>query len=257
MKHIKTIEQFSLNEQLFGKEILKFAKLLNVSFEEEGGDEPNFFKAENPSGQGSPRIPIEKISTSEMDGYGATVGITDKSDNASLQQPTSGPIGNIVNSAYANLNVPTRKIPGTDGGNLGCAAAVSLVFYRATGYAIAGSGAITLGTSTMWNYFTKESEKPESVWKKITNWKTESQPGDIILTSRGTRPGHVGIVVDGGNVISNSSGGFHGDKKGQIELNYNLNSWDNVAQRNPSKTASFRYVGPYKATWDSQSAPIA
>ena len=257
MKHIKTLEQFSLNEQLFGGDILKFAKLLNFSFEEEGEKEPNMIKADDPTGQGSPRVQIQKISTSEMDGYGATVGVTDKSENGNLQQPTSGPIGNIVNSAYANLNVPTRKIPGTQGGNLGCAAAVSIIFYRATGYAIAGSGAITLGTASMWDHFSKEAEKSGSVWKKITNWKTESQPGDIILTSRGSRPGHVGVVVDGGNIISNSSGGFQGDKKGQIELNYNLNSWDNVAQRNPSKTASFRYVGPYKSRWDSQKEVIA
>jgi len=252
MKHIKSIDQFVVNEQLFGREILKFAKLLGISFEEEGGEEPNLFKAEDPTGQGSPRVAVEKISSSEMDTYGSKVGISDKGESANLQQPSAGPIGNIVNSAYANLNVPTRKIPGTDGGNLGCAAAVSIIFYRATGYAIAGSGAITLGTSSLWNHFSKESEKSGSVWKKITNWKTESQPGDIILTSRGTKPGHVGVVVDGGNIVSNSSGGFKGDKKGQIELNYNLNSWDSVAQRNPSKTASFRYVGPYKTSWGSQ-----
>jgi cell wall-associated NlpC family hydrolase len=191
-----------------------------------------------------------------MDSYGSTVGVTDKNDSAEIQQPSSGPIGNIVNSAYANLNTSTRKIPGTKGGNLGCAAAVSIIFYRATGYAIAGSGAVTLGTGSLWSHMESESKKSDGVWRKIANWKTESQPGDIILTARGGRPGHVGIVVDGGNIISNSSGGFKGDKKGQIEMNYNVNSWSSVASRNPSQTAAFRYVGPYKKTWGSE-APLA
>lgn len=257
MKHLKSIKDFTkINEQLFGAEIYRFAKLLGTSFEEEGGEEPVLAPAEVPVGQGRERVPIDKVNTSEMDQYGSKVGIMDKGETATLNQPPSGPIGNIVNSAYANLNVPTRKIPGTKNGNLGCAAAVSIMFYRATGYSIAGKGAITLGTSSMWNYLDKESQKPGSAWQKISNWKTESKPGDIILTSRGTKPGHVGIVVDGGNIISNSSGGFKGDKKGQIELNYNLNSWDSVAARNPSKTASFRYVGPYKKTWGvEQPAP--
>ena len=36
-------------------------------------------------------------------------------------------------------------------------------------------------------------------------------------------------------------------------MNYNVNSWSSVAARNPSKTASFRYVGPYKKTWGSEA----
>lgn len=252
MKHIKSIEQFkNINEQLFGAEIAMFNKLMGVSVEDTGMEEPNLFAAESPVGLGQALVPIANVNTSQMDSFGSTVGITDKNDISELKQPLKGPIGNIVNSAYANLNVPTRKIPGTGGGNLGCAAAVSIIFYRATGYAIAGSGAITLGTGSLWSYMSKENEKSNGVWKKITNWKTESQPGDIILTARGSKPGHVGVVIDGGNIISNSSGGFKGDKRGQIEMNYNLNSWSNVASRNPSQTASFRYVGPYKKTWES------
>lgn len=258
MRHIKNIKEFSkIYEQLFSADISKFNKLMGISIEETGMEEPNIFAAENPSGQGSAFAPIVKLNTNELDNYGNTVGIVEKGDNAQYQQPISGPLGNIVNSAYANLNTSTRRIPGTDGGNLGCAAAVSLIFYRATGYAIAGSGAITLGTSSMWNYLENESRNPNGVWQKITNWKTDSQPGDIILTSRGSKAGHVGVVVDGGNIISNSSGGFRGDKKGQVELNYNLNTWQSVADRNPQKTASFRYKGPYKKTWDKQERPLA
>ena len=258
MKHIKNIQQFNrLYEQLFATDIAEFNKLMGISVEETGQEEPNISPAENPSGAGSAFAPVVKLNTNQLDTYGSSVGINEKGDNATLQQPVRGPLGNIVNSAYANLNVSTRKIPGTNGGSLGCAAAVSIIFYRATGYAIAGSGAITLGTAHMWNHFEKESRNSNGVWQKISNWKTESQPGDIILTSRGSKAGHVGVVVEGGNIISNSSGGFQGDKKGQIELNYNLNTWQSVANRNPQQTASFRYKGPYKNTWGKAEKPVA
>lgn len=252
MKYIKSIEEFKfVNEQLFAAEISRFNKLMGISVEETGMEEPNLFAAESPVGMGQALVPVANVNSSQMDSFGSSVGISDKNDGAELKQPSGGPIGNLVNSAYANLNVSTRKIPGTKGGNLGCAAAASIIFYRATGYAIAGSGAITLGTGSLWSYMDSESKKSNGVWKKITNWKTESKPGDIILTARGSKAGHVGVVIEGGNIISNSSGGFKGDQKGQIEMNYNLNSWDSVASRNPSQTASFRYVGPYKRNWDS------
>ena len=261
MKHLKTIENFKIvNEQLFRADIAMFNKLMGISVEETGIAEPNLSPAEVPSGLGQALAPVANVNSNQMDSYGSTVGITDKSESTfsrgesgKLNQPIAGPIGNISNSAYANLNVPTRKIPGTNNGNLGCAAAVSLIFYRATGYAIAGSGAITLGTGSLWSYMSKESEKSGGVWKKITDWQTGSLPGDIILTARGGKAGHVGVVVNGGKVISNSSGGFSGDKKGQIEMNYNVNSWSSVAARNPSQTAAFRYVGPYKKTWGSEA----
>ena len=257
MKHLKTIENFKIvNEQLFKADVAMFNKLMGISVEETGVAEPNLFPAEAPSGLGQALAPIANINSEQMDSYGSTAGITDKSESGDLKQPLRGPMGNIVNSAYANLNVPTRKIPGTGGGNLGCAAAVSIIFYRATGYAIAGSGAVTLGTGSLWSYMDSESKKSNGVWKKITDWQTGSQPGDIILTARGSKAGHVGVVVNGGNIISNSSGGFKGDKKGQIEVNYNVNSWSSVASRNPSQTAAFRYVGPYKKTWESE-APLA
>lgn len=258
MRHLKNIEEFTnVYEQLFGSEIASFNKLMGISVEETGAEEPNLLNAENPSGTGSPFAQVAKLNVNQLDSYGSSVGINEKGDNAPYQQPSRGPLGNIVNSAYANLNVSTRKIPGTNGGNLGCAAAVSLIFYRATGYAIAGTGAITLGTSSVWNHLEKESRKSNGVWEKISNWKTESKPGDIIITAKGAKAGHIGVVVDGGNIISNSSGGFKGDKKGQIEVNYNLNTWQGVAKRNLQQTASFRYKGPYKKTWDNPQKQLS
>lgn len=188
-----------------------------------------------------------------LDSYGERVGVVDKSDSASnskLEQPVEGPIGDIKKSAYANVNVSTRGIPRTDNGNLGCAAATSIMFYRGTGYSIVPGKKIELSTGAMWDYLVNASDR----FRKIDNWKTDYQPGDIIITKRGSRPGHVGIVVDNGKVMSNSSGGFQGDQKGQIELNYTISGWQRVADRNPTKTALFRYIGPYRKVWGGEGS---
>lgn len=186
-----------------------------------------------------------------MDDYGDKVGISDKSDSATVnktEQPLDGPIRDISKSAYANVNVPTRQVPRTDNGNLGCAAAVSVIFYRATGYTIIPNKKIELSTGAMWDYLDSASDR----FQKITNWSSDYKPGDIIITKRGSRPGHVGVVVEGGKIMSNSSGGFQGDRKGQIELNYTISSWNSVARRNPTKTAIFRYIGPYRDQWGGE-----
>lgn len=215
----------------------------------EGSAEPGGSFSDSPAGKGMALDSDVSLSSDQYDSYGGKVGISDKSENAKLEQPASGPVGNIVNSAYANLNVPTRGIPGTGRGNLGCGAGTSLMFYRATGYSLAGNTKVCLSTQTIYDELDAKSREPMSAWKKITNWRTDYKPGDIIVTKRRSRPGHVGIVVNDGNIISNSSGGFAGDKRGQIEQNYTIKSWEGVAKRNPSETAIFRYQGPYKNSW--------
>jgi predicted chitinase len=192
---------------------------------------------------------LYEMAPTSPDSYGKEIGITDKSDSSyrnSLEQPTSGPIGDISKSAWANLNVPTRGIPDTGNGNLGCAAAVSIIFYRATGLPIVPGKKIVLGTGTLWSSLTSRP----SEWKKISNWQTDWQVGDIILTARGRKAGHVGVIVDGGKIISNSSKGFAGDRSGQIEQNYgSVESWNSIAKRNPKRTACFRYIGKLRSTW--------
>jgi peptidoglycan hydrolase-like protein with peptidoglycan-binding domain len=191
--------------------------------------------------------------------YGKSIGIDDKSEGEysefkDLNLPKSGPIGDIHKSAWANLNVPTRGIPGSGNGNVGCAAAVCIMFYRATGLSILTGTTkriITLGTATMWTYLTKKNKRN---WDMIVDWRNDYQPGDIILTSRGSEAGHVGIVVDGGRVISNSSKGFDGNskdpkKKGQILANYTIKGWEKIAKRNPQQTAIFRYKGDFLDSW--------
>lgn len=189
----------------------------------------------------------------EPDKYGETLGIKDKEAKdyklKDLNLPSDKPIGDITKSAWANLNVPTRGIAGSQQGNLGCAAAVSIIFYRATGLPIIkgrDKTPIELGTSSLWSYFTGTDK---GRWEIIKDWRTQSKPGDIILTSRGSLAGHVGVVVEGNKIISNSSGGFSGDKKGQIELNYDISTWETVAKKNPLQTAAFRYKGEYLDGW--------
>jgi hypothetical protein len=215
-----------------------------------GAPEPGGSSAESAYGKG---FPLEKSITSmkpeEYDSFGSKIGINDKSDKAPLEQPTSGPIGNLVNSAYANLNTSTRGIRATDGGNLGCAAATSIMFYRATGYPIAANTKVVIGTITIYDELNEKSKDPMGPWKKITDWRNDYKPGDIIITRRRSRAGHVGIVVNDGKIISNSSSGFKGDKMGQIEENYTIKSWDSIARRNEAETAIFRYQGPYKTSW--------
>jgi hypothetical protein len=216
----------------------------------EGTPEPGGSSAESPAGKGIPLDTDVSLDAEQYDSYGGKVGITDKGENAKLEQPSSGPIGNILNSAYANLNVPTRAIPGTDRGNLGCGAATAIMFYRATGYSLAGNTKVCLSTQTIYDELEAKSKEPMAAWKKIDNWETDYKPGDIIVTRRGGQAGHVGIVANDGNIISNSSKGFAGDEKGQIEKNYTIKSWERtVAKRNPTKTAIFRYQGPYKNSW--------
>jgi hypothetical protein len=214
-----------------------------------GEEEPGGSPSDSPVGKGISLDSDAYLSSEDQDSYGSKIGISDKGEDADLEQPFSGPIGNISNSAYANLNVPTRGIPGTGRGNLGCAAAVSLIFYRATGYSLAGNTKICLGTKTIYDELDTRSRESGSPWKKISDWKNNYKPGDIIITSKGSRAGHVGVVVNDGNIISNSSRGIMGNSSGQIESNYTIKSWESIAKRNPSETCIFRYFGPYKTSW--------
>jgi hypothetical protein len=262
MRNLKKFKEF-LNEGFFDSAgVYAFGSFLHDTlksavnsdtvenkYELKGLPEPGGAPSDSPAGKGRSLEGDISLGTEEYDSYGGKIGITDKDDNAKLEQPSSGPIGNIVNSAYANLNTSTRGIPGTGRGNLGCGAGTSLMFYRATGYSLAGNTKVCLSTQTIYDELDSKSKEPMSSWKKITDWRNDYKPGDIIITKRGSRAGHVGIVVNDGMIISNSSGEFRGDKMGQIEQNYTIKSWESVAKRNPSETCLFRYQGPYKNNW--------
>ncbi len=55
---------------------------------------------------------------SNIDSFGSKIGLTDKSSHEPTAIPINGPLGDIVKSAYANINVPTRNVPGTENGSL-------------------------------------------------------------------------------------------------------------------------------------------
>ena len=262
MKNLKKFKDF-MNEGFFDHSVFGvLSKILNDTMgsavktdstenetELKGTPEPEGSPSESPAGRGMALDTDVSLGKEQYDSYGSKVGISDKGENAKLEQPSSGPIGNIVNSAYANLNVPTRGINGTGSGRLGCGAGTAIMFYRATGYSLAGTVKVCLSTQTIYDELEGKSKEPMAPWKKIDNWETDYKPGDIIVTRRGGQAGHVGIVVNNGDIISNSSKGFAGDKTGQIEKNYTIKSWARVAKRNPTKTAIFRYQGPYKNNW--------
>ena len=142
-------------------------------------------------------------------------------------------IANVAKMSVGKMS--TASTPGTQGGKLGCADAVCRIFNQATGEELVPGG--TLSTSQM-----SASLSNDPRFAKIP--LDEAQKGDIVLTPRGKVAGHVGIVVDNGKVVSNSSAGFKGGKPGTVTENYSIDSWaKSVAPRNPSKTAAYRYIG--------------
>jgi hypothetical protein len=128
----------------------------------------------------------------------------------------------------------TAKTPGTQGGNLGCADAICRTYEQATGEELVKGG--TLSTSEMVG---KLANDPRFQSVSVN----QTQPGDIIVTPRGKKAGHTGIVLEGGAIASNSSKGFKGGSPGTFVQNYTIDSWMNsVAPRNPGKTQVFRRI---------------
>jgi hypothetical protein len=161
--------------------------------------------------------------------------------DSAMPTPTSQVSGSISDSiaSAAEMNIgklSTAKTPGTQGGNMGCADAICRTFEMATGEELVPGG--TLSTREM---ATNLNNDPRFVKVPFN----EAQKGDIVLTPRkGNKAGHTGIVLDGGKIASNSSKGFAGKSPGTFTQNYTMDSWGrNVAPRNPSETAAYRYVG--------------
>lgn len=197
-------------------------------------------------------------------GTGTTpCGISKESSkpNNSYKQGTTW-IGSISGSAICHIDTPTSDIyipPGeaTDQGNLGCAAAVSLIFYRATGYSITEkqpaikewNDTIFPGDVSTLNLYTFFNKNP-NLWTAYD--LKDAKPGDIILTPRATKAGHVGVVIDTKNsngtynIISNSSNGFQGSSKGTIQQNYSIQSWNTITEKNPTQTKVWRYLGAFR-----------
>ena len=155
-------------------------------------------------------------------------------------------IKSLINAAKQSIGFSTVQIPGTQGGNVGCAAAVSVIFLRATGKQIHPFQDIELSTSELYNYLSITTAS----WRKRDKWEN-AQPGDVIVTARGNEAGHTGVVIDtknpdgSYNIISNSSSGFAGSGPGTVQQNYSVRKWSPITSRNPKKTAAFEYIGSY------------
>ena len=214
--------------------------------------------------------PSSNVSNIAIDIINGTLPIINP--NYKFNPPKSSNINSaaksIIAAAKDSINFSTALVSTkTSKGNLGCAAAVSIIFTRATGRKIISPNTIIYNTPSkpdselefstlsLYNKFLSDTRN----WRKRDNWRN-AKPGDIIITATNTdttpdKSGHVGVVIDQTivknnkiyyKIISNSSGGFQGSNPGTIQLNYDMISWENVTRRNPLKTAAFEYIGPFK-----------
>lgn len=208
---------------------------------------------------------VESSTTSEFSpgtsAPGTIVSLPEKYSHTSSQGfnlLNSQWIGNLIASAKSHIKTPTYDISGTENGNLGCASAVSIIFYRAFGVHMKTGNPVKSNPTSIGNFGSKGTselsgwfESSPNLYQKIP-WQ-DAQPGDIINTARNfttNRAGHIGIVIDVKHsdgswaIVSNSSKGFEGGGGGAVKQNYSVKKWKSVADRNPSKTFAFRYIGP-------------
>jgi len=163
-------------------------------------------------------------------------------------------IGDLVTSAISHIGHPTYDIEGTEQGALGCASAVSMMFYRAFGVNMRTGSVVKSNPKSIGDFGSKGTGElagwfsNSNLYRKL-NWQ-DAQPGDILNTARGSKAGHIGVVIntknnDGSwNVVSNSSKGFAGGGGGAVKQNYSVKKWQSVTDRNPSQTFAYRYIGP-------------
>lgn len=141
----------------------------------------------------------------------------------------------IRKTALKNIGKDTSSVPGTDGGNLGCAAAINAIVTEALGYPAGG------GHSTAMMY--------QALKNNTTQWKPvdpqSAIPGSIIISPNDHgKYGHAGIIVDaGGNIVANSSG----PKK--IMQRFNLSTWKQYYEGKLGlQTYSFTHTGPVNSS---------
>ena len=136
----------------------------------------------------------------------------------------------ILKSAKRNIGRDTSSIPGTQQGNVACAASVNIIVTEALGYPAGG------GHATAMMYPALKNNTAQ--WKQVD--VQSAVPGSIIIspTDHG-KTGHVGIIIDtSGNIVSNSS------SKRQISQNFNIGSWKSYYEgKQKLQTYAFTHVG--------------
>lgn len=144
----------------------------------------------------------------------------------------------IAECAQKSIGNSTADVASTQGGALGCALAVSRMLDCA-GYGVGTH----VSTVALYNALDKDKCYKKVDTGHITGADAmKLQPGDVLVTKRGSRAGHTGIYEGNGNIISNSSSGFQGSAKGTIQRNYTVKKWSGVTGRNPGGSAVFRRV---------------
>lgn len=141
----------------------------------------------------------------------------------------------IASGATNSVGASTADIEGTEGGSLGCAIAVSNILE-------CSCGSVGSHLSTVSLYEALESDPCYEMIDTGSIDDADLQPGDVLVTQRGSSAGHTGIYVGDGNIVSNSSGGFNGSEPGTVQQNYNTSSWSGVTNRNPEGSAVFRNI---------------
>ena len=144
----------------------------------------------------------------------------------------------IAECAGTMIGHSTADVASTQGGALGCALAVSRILDCA-GYGVGTH----VSTVALYNALDSDPCYQKVDEGHITGADAMGlQPGDVLVTKRGSRAGHTGIYEGNGNIISNSSRGFQGSARGTIQRNYTVDRWKSVTDRNPGGSAVFRRV---------------
>lgn len=195
----------------------------------------------------TPNLTAPKVTSSlfNKDSLAASLSATQKYQNTNFTTvPTidtkSVPGKKIAEAAYKTIGFSTVASD-TDGGNLGCAVAVSKILENA-GYPI---GRIT-GTGTLFDKL--KADKCYDMIHPMPGDASGLMPGDVLVTkARSGKAGHTGVYAGNGNIISNASMGYEGSKPGTVEQNYTYGKWRNgtattksVVSRNPGGSAVFR-----------------
>ncbi len=169
---------------------------------------------------------LKQIDSAEIDGIiTSAVNQYTPADQAKIQEMMRtgkipqglSPAGQRILAEALNAvgTLKTGAIPGTDGGNRACAAAVNKIIEAATGQQ-AGGG---LSTASMY-----EALQNNSRFVFVPGGTQNAQPGDIIISpTSGGKTGHVGIVATqgAGAIISNSS------SNAEVRQNHTSSSWNN------------------------------
>lgn len=146
----------------------------------------------------------------------------------------------IAECAVNAIGMSTADNPLTQGGALGCALAVSRILDCAS-YGVGE----WVGTGSLYSALNNDPCYTIVDTGHITSADAMNlEPGDVLVTQRGSRAGHTGIYIGNGDIISNSSSGFNGSAMGTVQQNYTVDAWYGVTSRNPGGSAVFRRTCP-------------